>query len=368
VIRETDGTGHEEVLAGLGRAAWQEVAARSKHHGIAGLISRNLDWACERSGLGAPISDELRAARRQVLARNLARRAAARRVTESFEREGIPFLVLKGLALAEEIYGDLSLRAFNDLDVLVPREDVERAFQVASRLGYVPTSLQGIGEYVAHGAHAADMAHLDGTSLDLHWALAAEMPPLATELAWKSAVPAPAGSGLGGLRLSPEISVIHLAAHFHAHHYELLRPLVDFLHATRTPHSLDATVLWETARSLRLASLVEIAAVLGERSFGAGSFARILAGREIGSHATWASVVIPDALLLAATERPRIDHWLRYLLAAGGFGFAARAAATMLFPGKLAIARHFRSPFHARLYPRYYWRQILKALTLTNKA
>lgn len=49
---------------------------------------------------------------------------------------GIPCLVLKGPAVAQEAYGDPALRSMSDLDVLVPRPQVEEAEAALFALGY----------------------------------------------------------------------------------------------------------------------------------------------------------------------------------------------------------------------------------------
>ena len=367
VTRREDWRGQEDALACLDGDAWRRVATHASYHGFAGLVSRNLDWACERSGLSAPVAEELRAVRRQVLAQNLARKAAARRMAEALERKGIAFIALKGVALAEETYGDLSLRGFNDFDVMVPLDAVEVAFQVALDLGYVLTSLGHVREHLEYGAHAADMAHRDGMGLDLHWSIAPDLPAAAAEIAWKTCVRAPQGSGLGGLRLSPQMSLIHLAAHFHSHQYKLLKPLVDFYFTARTAATIETAVLFDTARRLKLTRVVDIATVLAERCFGAGSLAPLRDGREPDWRARSAAKIVSERMLVDAAGRPRIDNWLRYLLASGGLGFTMRGAIDTLVPGKLVVAKFFRAPFRPGLYPKYYWRQLLKALTLSNK-
>jgi len=48
----------------------------------------------------------------------------AHAVTQALKNEGIPALVLKGLASSSELYGDPYIREFNDLDILVNLPDV----------------------------------------------------------------------------------------------------------------------------------------------------------------------------------------------------------------------------------------------------
>jgi hypothetical protein len=61
---------------------------------------------------------------------------AGRHLTQALESEGIPAVELKGAALAAELHGDEALRAYADIDVLVPAEALERAVGIACRLGW----------------------------------------------------------------------------------------------------------------------------------------------------------------------------------------------------------------------------------------
>jgi len=61
---------------------------------------------------------------------------AGRHLTRALEREGIPAVELKGAALAGDLHGDEALRAYADIDVLVPAEALDHAVGIACRLGW----------------------------------------------------------------------------------------------------------------------------------------------------------------------------------------------------------------------------------------
>ena len=168
-------------------------------------------------------------ARRRQLVLNVARKAAAREISDALAAAGIPFALLKGVPLAEEIYGDLSLRAFWDCDVLVPPGEAEPAYRVMLSLGYCLTTFGNVRDYARLGAHAAGMARRsDGMSVDVHWAIATDaLAPTQVEAVWRHCVPAAPGASLGGLRLSPEMTLVHLAKHFHSHQYTVFKPLLE---------------------------------------------------------------------------------------------------------------------------------------------
>ena len=51
---------------------------------------------------------------------------------------GVPFLVLKGAALAHLVYGDPRLRPMRDVDLLIRKADAGRALDVLMRCGFRP--------------------------------------------------------------------------------------------------------------------------------------------------------------------------------------------------------------------------------------
>jgi hypothetical protein len=108
-----------------------DLAAR---HRMIPLLHRYLAGA----PLPAPARAELRARNRADAHRGLALAAELRRLLAALEGAGVEALAYKGPALAMQAYGDLSLRAFIDLDLLVRPADVPRALDVLAAEGYAP--------------------------------------------------------------------------------------------------------------------------------------------------------------------------------------------------------------------------------------
>jgi hypothetical protein len=312
--------------------------------------------------------DELSTLRRGQLVQHLTRRAAARRAADAFALKGIPFVIFKGVVLAEEVYGDLSLRGFRDCDIMVPLERLDEAYAVALELGYALGQFDHVRDYVALGAHAAGMVHPDGSGLDLHWSIAPDVSgPEKLAVIWQHCRQAGSNSYLPGMRLSPEMTLIHLAKHFHSHQYTSIKPLVDFYVMARSLGSrIDAGELTATARALDLLPQVDIAAALCERCFIPGSLPRSLTAGKPALPAKLAHRMVTNDLLLNAQKRSRLGNWIRYVLAAGSLASSGKSILEVLIPGKLVLVQFFSRPFRASMYPQYYWRQLVKVLTLST--
>jgi hypothetical protein len=152
---------------------WEQCLRLAAGHGVAELVYQRLalfiagscppdiwrSWT-DRNRSGAVVS--------------MARACELVRLTGEFARAQIPVLAVKGPVLGLAFYGDLALRPFEDLDLLVRPADRERAITLLCDLGYLPRyPLQGAlqrGYFrrfdELHFSHSAT-----GTLIDLHWSL-----------------------------------------------------------------------------------------------------------------------------------------------------------------------------------------------------
>jgi len=92
------------------------------------------------------------------------------RIVSLLASEGIRTLVLKGLALGLQYYPDPATRVTRDIDVLIRGEDVDRALQILTEEGWMPS--HGPEERLFQAMQVRHGIHLigpDGDVLDLHW-------------------------------------------------------------------------------------------------------------------------------------------------------------------------------------------------------
>lgn len=113
---------------------WPRLFELAGRHRMIPLLHRSLADA----PLPADAAAELRALNRAEVHRGLALAAELRRLLGALAAAGVEALAYKGPALAAQAYGDLSLRSFIDLDLLVRPGDVPRALGVLGREGYAP--------------------------------------------------------------------------------------------------------------------------------------------------------------------------------------------------------------------------------------
>ncbi len=149
--------------------------------------------------------------------------AALRPVLQAFEEQNVPVILLKGTALAAEIYENVALRPMVDVDLLVRPQDLSRARCVLDDLGYrlSPNPAGHPEQFDEEYGGEIELRRDDGQGLivvDLHTHLIAiEWYRRATRLGdvealWTDSRPL---NGVGGeaLQLSPEDTLIALCVH-----------------------------------------------------------------------------------------------------------------------------------------------------------
>jgi hypothetical protein len=218
----------------LGRAlAWPRVVEQARDHGVLPLVTRNLKnlgWP----GVPARVRAELEAAAARNAARSALLVRALVRVLRSFGEAGLPVIPLKGMALAESLYGDVTLRVCSDIDVLVPRPAVAQALRLLIADGWrqgeaevrpadIPILLESDIEY-SFVSNSNSMPLL----LELHWDIAWRWrrDSAAVDDLWAEARPQTLW-GVEAYALSREWEILYLAVHAAHHRWASLKWLVD---------------------------------------------------------------------------------------------------------------------------------------------
>src|ERR1041385_2527918 len=107
---------------GRGELDWQYVLATASSHGVLALLSQHLQSigpGLAPSLVGAKLALE----NQQNTERCLALAGELTRIVSALTAHGIPSISFKGPTLALMAYGDLGLRQFTDLDILIHRDD-----------------------------------------------------------------------------------------------------------------------------------------------------------------------------------------------------------------------------------------------------
>lgn len=152
-------------------------------------------------------------------ARNMVMLHHAAGILRALQERGIEVIVLKGLYLVEQVYPEIGLRTFSDLDLLVRREQLADALTLMQNQGY------RLSTWYDPQAQNTDIKHLPPLekaqypTLELHWSILEEDEPFEIEAAglWERAVETTI-AGVKTRALDSEDFLLHLALHFTYQH------------------------------------------------------------------------------------------------------------------------------------------------------
>lgn len=116
---------------------WEYLLRLADRHGLQPLLHWHLN-ACCADAIPLVHRSHLRTAFQRVSALNIFLTHELQRLLTLFAAQGIEAVPYKGPALAEQLYGNVALRQFSDLDILVRPRDVTGARDVLLAEGYAP--------------------------------------------------------------------------------------------------------------------------------------------------------------------------------------------------------------------------------------
>ena len=293
---------------------WEVLLERARTHGLIPLLYHRLR-ALDFRGVPQPVRRKLTDTFGINAIRNVLLTQELVRVLTQLGAAGVPVIPLKGIALAESLYGDPALRTCADLDILVHPKFLVESLHLLQSSGYKarcgePALLRLLARY---GKDCALMRE-DPRSvypLQVHcgliWGGPAERRLLA-EL-WSDAAPRPFHAA-PAYALSPEWEFLYLAVHAARHGLFPFKWLVD-LDWLSVRGGLDWKKVQEKARRMGwegavqscLAACAALLETLGPRAFCGNGASRGGQNRHVGPRASPNSP--GNTLLLAAAAHPR---------------------------------------------------------------
>jgi Uncharacterised nucleotidyltransferase len=152
---------------------WSALLQTALSHGVMPLLYRSLSTTCP-DAIPKVFLEQLRDAFYANAAHNALLAKELLKILHLLEIHGIPALPFKGPVLAASVFGNLALRQFGDLDILIREQDAERARETLLSNGY--RRLTQISAAHAEAFHRArkvyELVRQDEKVLvELHWAI-----------------------------------------------------------------------------------------------------------------------------------------------------------------------------------------------------
>lgn len=211
-----DAVAQETYVAALAasRPDWRSVGALAEREKLMPVL-----WNAVRSHaeyIPAEVRDALRAQAAVTEFRMVLTEAALQQTVALLHGAGIRVMLLKGAALAATVYGSFARRPMGDLDVLVPRGEAERAWEVMRASGW-SLELEGGEQFFDSHHHLPGLVDPKGLNLvlEVHRAM---LPPAGPflfdeEELWAEARPVSLGAAEAWVP-SHRHQLFHLSVHF----------------------------------------------------------------------------------------------------------------------------------------------------------
>jgi predicted nucleotidyltransferase len=268
---DSGGPGSARIQQILGHGVdWERLLQLAQHHGLVPLVYR-----CLSTAVGVAQSASLEGLRQQdkqnahqtlwltVELLSLYRHLAAR---------GLEVLPYKGPVLAEILYGNVTLRQFSDLDLLVRAHDLPRIKAALADLGYAPglrltqaaerAYLKSGYEYTFDGARGRNLLEIKWRILPQFYAIGFDVDDF-----FQRAV-AVAVQGQRFRTLCDQDLMLVLCVHAAKHAWKQLSWLCDIAQLARS-RSLDWAALRIQAARLGIERIVAVSFLVAYKLLGA---------------------------------------------------------------------------------------------------
>jgi hypothetical protein len=230
---------------------WDKVLYQAKRHGLSALLCRHLKQICPQA-VPADVMAKLEDRFRNNTCRNIFLTSELVGLLGLLEAHQIPAVAYKGPTLTVTMYGNLALRHFNDLDILLHPTQVLAAKNLLLAQGYVSQhEFANRGEEMAHLRHACEynLVSPDGFVVELHWKIRAHPFPFLLE--FDNITERLQKITLGGQSISvlaPEDLLLILCMHGEKHCWERLNWICDVAQVIHSQPSLNWPFLLAQAK------------------------------------------------------------------------------------------------------------------------
>lgn len=244
---------------------WTYIVRRAQQHSVLPLMNQNLRLHFSDL-VPEPALLFFNEAARLCQRRNLAATRELLRILTLLEDRGIEAIPFKGPVLALAAYGNIALRMFADLDVLIHEKDLAQACETLRADGYVAEfalTLEQERNYRKTEC-AVQLRHAGrGTVAELHWLLTERYLSINIPIGaiWERCSPATIWHRKLKT-LAPEDLLLYLCVHGSKHQWDRLEWLCSFAEVAVASPGLDWIAIGERARTWGIERMLNTAVLL----------------------------------------------------------------------------------------------------------
>ena len=329
--------------------AWERLVQLAHHHGLVPLVFRRLSGEMDTTP-----SSGLEALRQQDIAnahRTLWLTLELLNIHRHLQARGLEVLPYKGPVLAETLYGNVALRQFSDLDLLIRSDDLPTIKEALADLGYEPglrlaqaaerDYLKSGYEYTFDGARGRNLLEIKWQILPRFYAIGFDV----NDFFERAVVVTIEGQKLR--TLCDQDLMLVLCVHAAKHAWKQISWLCDIVQLARS-RALDWLALNARAESLGITRIVAVTFLLAHKLLGASLPAQLGTEKDAGAEVLAMRIVHlivgeeefdPESMAyfrlmmeLRERRRDRFSFWWRLLFTPGAGEWSAVRLPGALFP------------------------------------
>jgi hypothetical protein len=272
---------------------WKRLTDLARHHAVVPQIYRSLstirDIAPPDSIAALRQSQERNARHTLWLTRELLR------ILEKLESCGVSVLPYKGPVLAEILYGNVTMRQFSDLDLLIHSSGLPRIKSALAELGYEPgieLTQREERDYLESGYEHTFDHHLGRNLVEVQWRILPRFYSVDFDVDgfFQRAVPRTV-SGMTLRTLCAEDLLLVLCVHAAKHAWQQLSWLCDIAELARS-QQIDWNAVEEKSKRLGIQRIVAISFALAHQLLE-GAPSKLCLGGGFGSIENLTNEIIP---------------------------------------------------------------------------
>lgn len=311
--RSIDDTTSDKIraLLTLDELDWNYLLTAAVAHGLAALMAHHLQ-SVGGELIPSPVLAKLKRRSQHYVENYLFLTGQLTKIVTALNDSGIRSVAFKGPTLALVAYGDLALRQFADVDILVHKRDMDRVKETLTKQGFVPFSALDRGREAAllRFDNAYAFANDHGVFVDVHWRFAPLYFSLLpeTEGFWERVEPLQIG-GQTVMTLSAEDLLLVLCCHGFTHQWERLVWVCDVASLIEL-RDLDWDFVLQQAKRLGVLRIV-LSGLLLARELGAALPPQVSNALEGNRAAKEFAEKIGGQIFELDPDRGRLLQWLR---------------------------------------------------------
>ncbi len=242
--------------------AWEQIIREADQQGLTHLLYRWFNESHPNHRPSTALLEQLKASTVRTSAHNLLLAEELASVLRAFESAGIACAPIRGLALAELLYGDITARPTGDIDLLVRKKDLPRVADTLGELGFRELNHRpGFAQVYSYTLGFLKNRH-GWIVVEPHWTIT--YPPFADSVdmdaVWSRCVKR-RFLGIETWSLGREDLLLHLC--FHALHHGEQAPLLWFYELDRLIRRDETRLDWSWIVTVALqaeqeSSLIEV--------------------------------------------------------------------------------------------------------------